>query len=226
MTSILEFGLMSQAIYEDTPTVPGWTCVNYRPGLGSGLQATTFTRGQTVVVAFKGTTPSQVSDLVADLKIGTGMNTSYYSAAEQYVARYADAPGVVVTGHSLGGAIAQTVGNRRRIPFVSFNAPGVAIMASQNVMTTTPLMTAIRVTGGIASTFRHPMQAFRDMSSAFHDSLGVNFRLSGDLVSRIGLHYGPIVNLAATGGPGDQHSIDLVVDRLGDLGYRDINFPG
>lgn len=226
MITILEYGLLSNAVYEDTPDVEGWACTRFHAGLGEGMQAGVFTRGQKTVVAFKGTTPNQVSDLVADLKIGTGFNTSYFSAAERFAQLYANVPDLVVTGHSLGGAIAQTVGNRRRIPFVSFNAPGVAILASQNIHTTSPHMMAVRLAGGALSMLRHPMQSMRDMASAFHDSLGVNIRLSGDIISTIGLHYGPLVNLSGSGDPLSQHSMDTVLGVLRRNAYGNVTFPG
>lgn len=225
MVAVYKYGEMANAVYDDAPTVAEWDCSNFHHGLGQGLQAAVFTRGQQIVVAFKGTTPTQGSDIIADLKIGTGMNTSYFSAAEAYVARFAGGDGVVVTGHSLGGAIAQVVGNRRRIPFVSFNAPGVALIASRNAPTATVGMSAVRVVGGLLSALRHPQQMMRDVRSAFHVSLGVNYRLSGDVVSQIGLHYGRIVSLQASGNPLAQHSMDLVLEVLGNFGYRDVQFP-
>ena len=76
MASILDYGLLANAVYDASPSVPGWTTRNFRAGLGTGLQAAVFTRDRQVVVAFKGTTPTQGSDLIADLKLGVGMNTT------------------------------------------------------------------------------------------------------------------------------------------------------
>lgn len=225
MVSILDYGLLAKAAYNVATVVPGWTCTNFRDGLGTGLQAGVYTQGQQTVVAFKGTTPSSTSDIVADLKLGTGMNTSYFSDAESYVAQYADVPGVVVCGHSLGGAIAQVVGNRRRLPFVTFNAPGVALVATRNLATATLPMSAIRLVGGTISALRHPMQMVRDVRSAFHLSLGVNYRLSGDVVSMIGLHYGEIIHLPGSGNPLEQHAMTTVLGVLQRLGYQNRNFP-
>lgn len=225
MPTVYDYGLMANAVYENSPSVQGWACPDFRASLGSGLQAAVFTRGQKTVAAFKGTTPTQGSDLVADLKIGVGMNTSYFSEAEEFVSRYANTENLVVTGHSLGGAIAQVVGNRRQIPFVSFNAPGVALMASRNIATATPHMAAIRMAGGLLSALRHPMQTARDIGSALHVSLGVNYRLSSDVVSTIGLHYGDVVSLQSSADVLDQHSMDTMQEVLGNAGYRNIEFP-
>ena len=224
MITILEYGLLSDAVYEDTPSVDGWAVPHFRAGLGEGLQAAVFTKGQKTVVAFKGT--SNMSDVVADLKLGTGMNTSYFSEAEEFTQRYANVPDLVVTGHSLGGAIAQTVGNRRRIPFVTFNAPGVAIVASRNLHTTTAPMMAVRLAGGALSMLRHPMQAMRDVSSALHVSLGTNIRLSGDVVSTIGLHYGSLISLAGSGDPLTQHRMGTMLGVLRQNAYGNVTFPG
>ncbi|QHQ34313.1 hypothetical protein [Algicella marina] len=224
MATIQEYALMSQAVYADEPQIPGWACANFHSGLGTGLQAAVFTRGASTVVAYKGTTPSNTNDLLADLKLGVGMNTSYFWNAEAYAARYA--PGeVVFTGHSLGGAIAQIVGNRRRLPFVTFNAPGVALFASRNVLTSMPHMTAVRLVGGTLSAFRHPIQMVRDVRSAFHSSLGVNYRLSGDVISQVGLHYGNLVSIQGAGDPLTQHGIGTMITALEGQGYGDITFP-
>lgn len=223
MATVLELGQLSEAVYDDNPTVPNWTTARVlrSKGLGS-LQCALFTKGQESVVAFKGT--SEKMDVVADLKIGTGFNSTYYSEAEAFVRDHADVPGLVVTGHSLGGGIAQVVGNRRRVPFATFNAPGVAIVASRNLATATIEMSAIRVVGGLLSTLRHPHQAMRDMRSAFYTAQGLNFRLSGDIVSQIGLHYGKIVRLQASGNPLDQHRMGTVLEVLEARGYATVPF--
>lgn len=223
MTRIIDYALLADAIYSDGPLCDGFAMTAFRRGGNSGLQAAAFTKNGKTIVTFKGT--STAMDVVADLKLGAGINTSLFSEGEQFVAQYASGPGVVVTGHSLGGAIAQTVGNRRRLPFVSFNAPGVALLASQNIATMNPVLGAVRLTGGIVGAFRHPMQTMRDIGSAFHNSLGVNYRLSGDLVSQYGLHYGPIVNMAGSGDPLTQHRMGTMLAVLGTNGQGQITFP-
>lgn len=223
MPNIIDYAELSDAIYQSDGAVSGWVRTAFKAGGNSGLQAGAFTQGQQMIVAFKGT--SAAMDVVADLKLGVGMNTSMYSEAEKFVAQFANRDNVVVTGHSLGGAIAQTVGNRRRLPFVSFNAPGVALLASQNIHTVNPILGAGRLAGGIVGALRHPMQTMRDIGSAFHDSLGVNYRLSGDAVSMYGLHYGPIVNLRASGDPLTQHKMGTMLEVLRENGQGGISFP-
>jgi hypothetical protein len=224
MTAILDYGLMADAVYSANPSVPGWTTTSFLEGGQSGLQAAVFTSGRMTVVAFRGT--SGASDVVADLKICLGMNTSMFSEAEFFFGRHAPDEDAVLTGHSLGGAIAQIVGNRRRLPFVSFNAPGVALLASQNLASVVPALGAARIAlGATIGAIRHPMQTLRDIGAAFHTSLGVNYRLSGDLVSAYGLHYGPIVHLQGRGDPLTQHRMTTMISTLRDCGYKNIRFP-
>jgi pimeloyl-ACP methyl ester carboxylesterase len=228
MVAVLSYGILSNAVYRDDlaagSRVEGWTVARFLAGRGAGLQAAVFTTGRTTVVAFKGTSPN-ASDILADLRLGVGMNTAYFSEAEQFVQDHANLADLVVTGHSLGGAIAQVVGNRRRIPFVTFNAPGVALLATRNLHTVSPTLGAARLAGGVIGAFLNPMQTARDIGSAFHVSRGVNYRLSGDLVSRYGLHYGQIVNLEGRGDVLDQHRMTTMIETLERQGYRNIEFP-
>lgn len=223
MARILDFAQLADAVYSDAPVVDGFVMTAFKRGGNDGLQAAAFTKNGKTIVAFKGT--STAMDVVADIKLGVGINTSLFSEGEQFVAQHAPGAGVVVTGHSLGGAIAQTVGNRRRMPFVSFNAPGVALLASQNIATVNPVLGVMRLAGGVVGAVRHPMQTMRDIGSAFHDSLGVNYRLNGDLVSQWGLHYGPIVNLIGSGDPLEQHRMSSVLDVLGRCSDGILDFP-
>src|SRR5690606_7262471 len=135
-------------------------------GMWDGFQGAAFTKGQKTVIAFRGTTGS-ASDVLADLKLGCGMNTSHFSEAEDFFGEFGGSD-TLLCGHSLGGAIAQIVGNRRSAKFATFNAPGVAVVASRNIFDATPQMTAVRLAGAAYSTLRHPFQAARDVAAAFN----------------------------------------------------------
>jgi pimeloyl-ACP methyl ester carboxylesterase len=184
--------------------------------------ATEYTNADERVIAFRGTTKS-AGDVAADLKLGFGMNTSHFGQAvaffDELVKSRKDGRRVIVCGHSLGGAIAQVVANRRDVPFASFNAPGVAIFASRNIdQIATTLITGtakLRLAGAAYSALRHPMQALEDLASAFNSVTGINVRLTWDVVSKIGVHYGAILTLPGTDvNPVTQHSIDTVVAVL------------
>ena len=178
------------------------------------------------VIVFRGT--AQGMDVGADLRLGTGMNTSYFSDGEDYAASAAR-PGesVYVCGHSLGGAIAQVVANRQGYKMVTFNAPGVAVFASRNFnRSVTPWMQAIRMGGALVSTVTNPMQTWRDVRSTFHTVRGLNIRLSYDAVSSIGVHYGEVVTLEGpTMNPATAHGIATVNEVLATnpLGGRNVN---
>src|SRR5271156_469456 len=144
MPTIRDLGLLAAAVYDELPAVQDWTCPGHLAASSSwnGFQAATFTKEGVTVIVFRGT--SQAMDVGADLRLGAGMNTSYFSDGEAYAAG-ASPPGdnVYVCGHSLGGAIAQVVANRGGYKMVTFNAPGVAVFASRNlrdIATATPWM--------------------------------------------------------------------------------------
>ncbi|WP_156460476.1 hypothetical protein [Devosia sp. Root635] len=168
----------------------------------NGFQAVAYILGSGVVVAFRGTQPKSAGgkgDLLADLALGAGANSDYFSAGERFVALVQERRKVVaVCGHSLGGAIAQVVGNRMNLPIVTFNAPGVAVLASRNIAAASNAGTQIRVTGMIASAAVYPGQAIRDMKAAFRPVSGLNIRLEADPVSQVGIHYGEIRTVPQT----------------------------
>jgi len=196
MATIRDLGLLADAVYAELPAVQDWVCPNHLRASSSwnGFQAATFTRDGLTVIVFRGT--AQTMDVGADLRLGTGMNTSYFSDGEAYAASAA-APGdnVYVCGHSLGGAIAQVVANRGGYKMVTFNAPGVAVFASRNIATTTPLMQVVRMGGALVSTVTNPMQTWRDVRATFRPVRGLNIRLSNDAVSAMGVHYGEVVTI-------------------------------
>jgi pimeloyl-ACP methyl ester carboxylesterase len=227
MATILDLGRMAAAVYEDDPQVDGFTCPNHLAASSgwNGFQAATFTGGGVTVIVFRGT--SQAMDVGADLRLGTGMNTSYFSDGEAYAAR-ASAPGdnVYVCGHSLGGAIAQVVANRGGYKMLTFNAPGVAVIASGRIWRQTPWMAAIRLGGAAISTVTNPMQTWRDVRSTFHTVRGLNIRLAWDAVSEMGVHYGEVVTIdGGTINPGTAHRMATVIQALANnpIGARNVN---
>jgi len=170
-------------------------------------------RNTAIIIAFRGT--AQAIDALPDLKLGAGMNTTYFSAGEEFAARYVRYGDVTVTGHSLGGAMAQVVANRRRLPMATFNAPGVGVVASRNILTATFAMSAVRSVGMLSSVVRHPVQAMRDISSALTYVRGVNICLQDDIVSQVGVHYGKVLRIRGTGtNPMTEHKIATVISVL------------
>ncbi|ARE42353.1 hypothetical protein RGUI_4327 (plasmid) [Rhodovulum sp. P5] len=233
MPSIFEFAMLSSEIYSDIPSdAGGWTVSANKLKWASGeLQAAVFTKNRQSIVAFKGTTGG--TDFLADFKLGVCMNSSYFRKAEAFVEKNAPA-GALLTGHSLGGAIAQVVGHRKKMPFVTFNAPGVALLPNfgtssfgRNLSQLNPVMGAIRAAGTVAGAARHPRQAAKDFCALPNKSDGLNYRLSGDLISQAGIHRGKVITLSGAdydGNPLAQHSMDNLMFEIAESGIGDRTF--
>jgi hypothetical protein len=225
MARIWKYAQMADAVYSDAPEVAGWKRVSFRPsgaGLTNAFQGAAFKKGNEIVFAFKGT--SQFRDFLADAKLAFGMNTSQYSSAVDFVAGFDIVAGdkVSICGHSLGGAIAQVVGNRRRLPFVTFNAPGVAVI-SRNVGEMIKPLNPIRAVGTVVSAVFHPIQAMEDVKSQFYRVQGVNFRLGKDVVGFTGVHYGKVIEIPYDGGTLDviaKHKMTTVLKAIDRSPYR------
>ncbi|MEM7685028.1 MAG: hypothetical protein AAF293_09380 [Pseudomonadota bacterium] len=229
MAQIIDYANLAEAAYEDWNYIDGWTRTAFKPagsGLHDSLQAAAYSKGGELVFAFKGTDNKR--DVVTDIKLGTGMNTVQFSQAQDFVGKtnFGSAGLVTLCGHSLGGAIAQVVGNRERMRFVTFNAPGVAVLSSRRVKQRgIALLTgsqALRTAGMFASAFRHPFQALEDIGSAFYRVSGVNFRVGKDIVGTWGVHYGQLIEIPYSGGSLDvkqKHQIGTMISELGTSGY-------
>ena len=82
------------------------------------------------------------------------------------------------------------------------------MFASRNIGQATVTLTAVRAAGFIVSALRHPMQAGRDIASAFNVVRGLNVCLENDVVSRIGIHYGNVLRIPGTSAnPLTEHGI-------------------
>lgn len=235
--TLLDLAKLTGAVYSTPPTEPaGWRCTSRRLASGGGtweaMQAAHYTGPGGSVIAFRGTNLSSaaivgsVQDVVADLLLGTGQNSDYFSAAQEFCRPYAGRADVVVCGHSLGGAIAQIIANRMGFRMATFNAPGVGVIASRNFGQGTLGMTLVRTVGMVGGVVAHPIQAAQDVRHAFRSVQGINIKLQGDAVSAMGVHYGHVqtVRTVVPGGALTQHSIDNVIKALeaDPLGRRDI----
>ena len=226
MARIREYALMAQAAYWEEPKVEGWHVVDmWRSGTGltEAFQGVAFASGHELVYAFKGTDAKRHEttkrDAVADASLWLGINTVQYDKAMQFLSRTRKPSTTKVTlcGHSLGGAIAQVVGNRSRLLFATFNAPGVALI-SRNVgeMLTSPVGPVRAALAGTIGAVAHPIQTAQDVAAAFHKTRGVNFRLGKDVVGVQGVHIGRVIELPFSGSALEvakleTHGIDVIL---------------
>ncbi len=141
MPTIAELGAFSADVYSSPPKgLPLWRPLDHCPTLAvpaCGFFGAAFiSRGRgEVVVAFRGTEPSDGEDIVADrlIAMGTPPWRQYGSAKQlaEIAARTAKARGfrLYITGHSLGGGLASMVAAQLRGSIgVTFNGPGLLRM--------------------------------------------------------------------------------------------------
>ena len=104
----------------------GWgSLTEYSNTYPSGLSVTSFKRGNDIVVSFRGT--DSFSDLGADSSFLTGQWNEQFQEAVKLIAdlrRDNRGAHITLTGHSLGGGIAQVLAKMFRLDAMSFDAPG------------------------------------------------------------------------------------------------------
>lgn len=127
-----EYAELSRWVYHDDRQVPSgwrWTSLismeNHLSGFfGEALQYT----NRHIVIAYRGT-DLEPRDLLADLALGLRVKPQQFRDAELFltVVREKYQPvRLSLTGHSLGGALAQYVGAKNNVQTVTFNAFGVS----------------------------------------------------------------------------------------------------
>ena len=118
----------------------GWEVVDINGGV-NGLQAIAFGRGKgadgkyaEIVIAYRGT-DSLFDTTIDDLQIAVGSIPSQTAGAINYydtiVKNLSENGSISVTGHSLGGALAQLVAAITGDDAYTFNAPGMKYLLSQ-----------------------------------------------------------------------------------------------
>lgn len=177
--------------------VDDWVCQHWKTGgfFSTGFQGGIWQSSDSVVVGCCGTNPQQkgkfLADLSADLRIGLKILPNQCDPARKMVRmakQIANGRPVSVTGHSLGGGLAQVVGLWEQVPFVTFNAPAMR-----------QAMHLARV-----NIFKPQMAKRTAGAMAVRDAAGMNFRITGDAVSTSlgGDHVGTVVVLDNTTGKG------------------------
>ena len=151
----------------------------------NGFSAAAYTNGTNIIIAVRGTFPDKFTqefayNLVAD---GSFLGGSADPILADNVRMLADlvvqvhnqipAKDIIITGHSLGGAIAQIVGNAAHVQVTSFDAPGAAgLLPSLSSML-------------ISSLGNKPLTNLSLLGIGSPTSEITNYRLYGDQVSLV-----------------------------------------
>lgn len=143
MTTLLDLALISSHIYHSDSGHP--EAVKAKQGRpfkrladaavmehSSGFQGAIYECGDTWIVAYRGT--ESWDDVKADLNIGVGNVPGQFVPAMQLFEKAQQIKNlskIIVTGHSLGGGLAQLVSANKVALGVTFNPPGMAGMAKK-----------------------------------------------------------------------------------------------
>ena len=120
--------LISRDVYNDEQKeINGYKPVNKLEDPETGLRVVTYQKKNDIIVAYCGTNDDK--DFVSDAQMAMNEVPEQYEKANQYyldtVAKNPNAS-VVLTGHSLGGSLAQLVASRHKeTSAVTFNAFGI-----------------------------------------------------------------------------------------------------
>jgi hypothetical protein len=220
---------MANAAYAPPAAIDGYTQidingdVNYkRDGQNlNGFLGSAYENGNQIVVTFRGTFPEPswnlVKNLVADASWATGTPTQTLlndiQQADAFLAlvhRQHPNATITVTGHSLGGALAQLVGNASGYTTDAFNAPGTAALA-QNASV------QAKLSGSAA------IKADNSVGTMLSQGANSNYRMTGDQVSLSGPALNNNVYTVPSPYPGDypdllnNHSMVTMDNQLNDV---------
>jgi putative lipase involved disintegration of autophagic bodies len=206
MATMAEYIEIAQEVYArrsaGPPALLDWETQRWEWGTwyGDGFQGGIFSNHIEMIVGFSGTkgglTTAPISQNTANARIGVNVIPNLAGSAQSMVnwaKAHAHGRAISLVGHSLGGGLAQVVGNWSGCPFISFNGPGMA----------SHLKTA-------AFNIFKPMQMVRSIASrATGDTVGICVTVKGDFVGEFGYHVGHEIIVDGTAG-GALHSMDAV----------------
>jgi putative lipase involved disintegration of autophagic bodies len=195
---------------DGAPDIGGWQTQKWEWGTwyGDGFQGGVFTNNREIVVGFSGTkgglTTAPISQNTANARIGVNVIPNLAGSAfamVEWAKSIANGRPISLVGHSLGGGLAQVVGNWSGCPFISFNGPG---MKSHLKMS--------------AFNIFKPRQMYRSIASAStEDTVGICFFVTNDFVGTFGYGVGWEVDL---GRYDDSHSMNSIFSGINRKGWR------
>jgi hypothetical protein len=212
MATIADYWEIAKNVYAQkaagAPMVAGWERQKWEWGTwyGDGFQGGVFESEQELIVGFSGTKggllSAPISQNSANARIALNVIPNMAGSAKSMVDWAKERGGgvkpVSIVGHSLGGGLAQVIGNWSGCPFISLNGPG---MASQLKMS--------------AFNIFKPVQMYRSASSgATGDTVGICFTVKGDLIGEFGYHVGTEF-VRPYSGNDPKHGLDALWTAIG-----------
>ena len=167
--------LISRDVYNnEQKEINGYKPVEKLEDAQTGLRVVTYKKNNDIIVAYCGT--NDVKDFVSDAQMAMNEVPEQFEKANQYYLNTVEKnpnASVMVTGHSLGGSLAQLVASKNRTTSaITFNAFGIkSIMNNKN---------------------KESQEVFQDNKNSF------NYIIMGDPVSNSTQHVGVTTRLKKT----------------------------
>ncbi len=205
----LPYAILSDAIYDHKKViVDDWIKVDMVDGAVkalSGFHAATYRNinSDEIVVVFEGTNPISNLDWGTNIRAFVGIPTFQHVFAFNYMAEVFDkyGPNITVTGHSLGGGIAQMVGSTLGLKTITFNAANV------------PLLSEIGNNNQIKDDRLVNIYLGSDPVNAAYSSLGkvTSIRLGHTIVLAFDVETKDKINLLSNNNP---HNMNVVIQKI------------